>query len=91
MTILTFSNVLVLHIIAGSVALLSGLTALIPKKGSRVHVAAGKAFGGSMSVMGVTGIALALICPTRSFSWWERLRFIWSRRVGRPAAGPAAR
>ncbi|HEY0022885.1 MAG TPA: hypothetical protein VGB24_08245 [Longimicrobium sp.] len=50
---------LVVHIAAGSVALLAGYTALAAAKGASVHRKSGVVFVGAMTVMGVTGAAIA--------------------------------
>lgn len=55
--------VLLMHIGAGSIALLSGVTALSYRKGSRVHRGAGNVFFGSMLLMSVLGGSLALLKP----------------------------
>ncbi len=47
------------HIAAGSVALLSGFTALAVRKGARTHRLAGKFFVPSMLFMGLSGAAIA--------------------------------
>ena len=53
------------HIIAGSLALLSGFGALALRKGGRAHGLAGSWFFGSMLVMTLTGAAVAALKPER--------------------------
>ncbi len=53
--------ILTIHIICGSIGLLSGNTALFSKKGSRLHLKAGKIFFLSMLIMAATGTALSLM------------------------------
>lgn len=53
------------HILAGSIALLSGFGALALRKGSRNHALAGSWFFGSMLVMTLTGAAVAALKPER--------------------------
>lgn len=58
--------VLVLHIGAGGLGLVSGGTALIVRKGGRLHRWAGNAFVVSMITMGAIGAAVAPLLPQRS-------------------------
>lgn len=51
----------IFHVAAGSVALASGATALIAKKGGSLHRSSGKVFFWSMLLMAVSGIILAMI------------------------------
>lgn len=53
------------HIVGGSIALLSGAAALTVRKGSRWHARAGTAFFGSMLVMAGTGAVIAALKPER--------------------------
>ncbi len=50
-----------LHILAGTAGLVSGLAAMIVRKGSRAHAAAGIGFVASMSVMAISGVVLAFL------------------------------
>ena len=56
-----FSPVLLLHICAGMVGLLSGATAIIFRKGSPRHALAGKVFVASMLTMAATAVYLAVL------------------------------
>lgn len=49
-----------IHVIAGSIGLLSGAAALIFRKGARYHRKAGNVFFISMLIMGATGAGLAV-------------------------------
>lgn len=85
------------HILAGSVALLSGGVALALRKGGRSHVSAGSWFFASMLVMTLTGAIAAALRPERGtavigiftaylvVTSWSAAR----RRDGRP--GPIER
>lgn len=53
------------HVVAGSVALLSGYAALSLRKGGPWHARAGSWFFGSMLVMALTGTVIALALPER--------------------------
>jgi hypothetical protein len=55
-----FSTVLLVHIFAGMVGLLSGAAAIIFRKGSPRHALAGKVFVGSMLTMAAGAVYLAL-------------------------------
>jgi hypothetical protein len=55
------SPVLLLHICAGTVGLLSGTIAVIVRKGSRKHVAAGIVFAVSMLTLAASGVFLAYV------------------------------
>ena len=57
--------IMLIHIIGGSVALLSGAGALILRKGSRWHGRAGTAFFAAMLVMAGTGAVIAALKPER--------------------------
>ena len=52
---MTYPPVLLVHICAGSLGLLSGTAAICFRKGFTSHVVAGKVFVASMLTMGVTG------------------------------------
>lgn len=52
---------LVLHITGGIIGLLSGSIAMVYRKGSRGHRAAGNVFGVSMLIMGLCGSILAVM------------------------------
>ncbi len=54
------STFITIHVIAGSVGLLSGAAALIFRKGSRYHRKAGNVFFISMLIMGATAAGLAV-------------------------------
>jgi hypothetical protein len=54
-----------IHVVAGSVALLAGWTALAVRKGGRPHLKAGTAFFFAMLVMAGTGAAIAASRPER--------------------------
>ena len=56
-----YSPVLLVHICAGTVGLLSGTAAIIFRKGSPRHVLAGKIFVASMLTMGAAAVYLAII------------------------------
>lgn len=53
--------VLVVHIAAGSVALIAGFISLFAPKGARLHRKSGLIFVGAMVVMGLTGAAVAAL------------------------------
>jgi hypothetical protein len=53
--------ILVLHICAGTVGLLSGTAAMFFRKGSLRHVQAGKVFVASMLIMGVGAVYLGIV------------------------------
>src|SRR2546423_11964730 len=55
-----YTVALVFHIMAGSLALLSGAAALSFRKGSRNHAKAGTVFACAMIVMAVLGAAMAV-------------------------------
>jgi uncharacterized membrane protein len=55
-----YSPILVLHICAGTVGLISGTAAMSFRKGSPRHVLAGKVFVASMLTMGVFAVYLAI-------------------------------
>lgn len=52
--------ILILHILFGTLALISGLAALFTKKGSQNHVRAGKTFALSMAVVAAAALVLHL-------------------------------
>lgn len=56
-----YSPILMVHICAGTVGLLSGTTAMSFRKGSPRHVLAGKVFVASMLTMGVFAVYLAIV------------------------------
>lgn len=56
---------MLVHIVGGSIALLSGAAALAVRKGSRWHARTGTAFLASMLVMTSTGAVIALLKPER--------------------------
>jgi len=55
-----FSTFLTIHVIAGSIGILSGAAALIFRKGARYHRKAGNVFFISMLIMGATAAGLAV-------------------------------
>ena len=58
---MSYSPVLIFHISAGTVGLLSGTAAMIFRKGSRGHVLAGRVFVASMLSMGAAAVYLAIV------------------------------
>lgn len=60
------SPVMLIHIAAGSAALLSGAAALTLRKGGRLHGRAGTVFFASMVVMTLTGAVIAAFRPERA-------------------------
>lgn len=57
--------IMMVHILGGSIALISGAVALAVRKGSRWHARAGTAFFAAMLVLGGTGAAIAALKPER--------------------------
>jgi hypothetical protein len=57
---MSYSPILVVHICAGSLGLLSGTAAMLFRKGFRGHVLAGRVFVASMLTMGVFAVYLAI-------------------------------
>src|SRR6202162_1174517 len=58
--LMPYSPILIVHICAGSLGLLSGTAAMSFRKGSPRHVLAGKVFVASMLTMGVFAVYLAI-------------------------------
>jgi len=58
---MSYSPILIFHICAGTVGLLSGTVAIIFRKGSRGHVLAGRVFVVSMLCMAVGAVYLAIV------------------------------
>jgi hypothetical protein len=58
---MSYSLVLLVHICAGTVGLLSGTAAMSFRKGSPRHVLAGKVFVASMLIMAVVAVYLAIV------------------------------
>ncbi|HET8924582.1 MAG TPA: hypothetical protein VFN26_16485 [Candidatus Acidoferrum sp.] len=58
---MAYSPILVVHICAGSLGLLSGTAAMSFRKGSPSHVLAGRVFVGSMLIMGAFATYLAIL------------------------------
>jgi len=58
---MSYSPILVVHICAGSLGLLSGTAAMSFRKGSPRHVLAGKVFVASMLTMGAVAVYLAIV------------------------------
>jgi len=56
-----FSPILILHVCAGTVGLLSGTVAISVRKGSRNHASAGTVFSVSMLTLAASGVYLAYI------------------------------
>lgn len=56
-----FSAALIFHIAGGTLSLLSGLMAIVTKKGGRLHRAGGKIFAGAMTAVFVTAVIMSLI------------------------------
>lgn len=52
-------DILILHAIAGGIALLTGAIAIISKKGGRLHKKAGKVYFWAMTLVFITGILIA--------------------------------
>jgi hypothetical protein len=55
------SPLLVLHIVAGTLGMLSGFVAVFLRKGSRQHALAGKCFVTSMLILSSSGVFLAIM------------------------------
>ena len=60
------SPVMLIHVVAGSSALLAGAAALILRKGGRRHGRAGTIFFAAMLVMTLTGALIAALKPERA-------------------------
>jgi uncharacterized membrane protein len=58
---MSYSPILVVHICAGSLGLLSGTAAMTFRKGSPRHVLAGRVFVASMLTMAVGAVYLAIV------------------------------
>ena len=58
---MAYSPILVVHICAGSLGLVSGTAAMSFRKGSPRHVLAGRVFVASMLTMGVVAVYLAIV------------------------------
>lgn len=58
---MAYTPILVVHICAGTVGLVSGTAAILFRKGSRRHVMAGRVFVVSMLTMGVLAVYLAVV------------------------------
>jgi hypothetical protein len=58
---MAYSTILLVHILAGSVGLLSGTAAIIFRKGSPRHILAGKIFVAAMLSMGVGAVYLGIV------------------------------
>jgi len=58
---MSYSPILVVHICAGIVGLLSGMAAIFFRKGSARHVLAGKIFVASMLTMAIGAVYLAIV------------------------------
>jgi len=56
-----YSPILLVHILGGTLGLVSGTTAIVFRKGSRGHVLAGRVFVASMLTMGAAATYLAII------------------------------
>ena len=55
------SVILVIHIVAGSIALLSAVVPVVTKKGGNIHKKAGRVYALAMAVVFVTALPLAII------------------------------
>ncbi len=73
---MAYSPVLLVHICAGSVGLLSGSAAIFFRKGSPRHVLAGKVFVASMLVMAVFAVYLAMPAKIRSLDELAQSRLL---------------
>jgi uncharacterized membrane protein len=83
---------LILHIVAGSIAGLCGIAALASTKGSTLHVRTGRVFWSAMLVVGASSLALALLRPN-AFLFLIGVFSTYLVIAGRRAldyAGPAA-
>ncbi len=58
---MSYSPILLIHICAGSIGLLSGTAAILFRKGGSRHILAGQIFVVSMLTMGVAAVYLAII------------------------------
>lgn len=58
--------ILAIHILAGSVSIVSGMIALFAKKGARWHIKTGNIFFYAMLVMSITAVFLAWYQPYRT-------------------------
>ncbi|HEY0612595.1 MAG TPA: hypothetical protein VGD35_23125 [Chitinophaga sp.] len=56
-----FSATLIFHIAGGTLSLLSGLLAIVTRKGGRLHRAGGKVFFAAMTLVFVTALIMAVI------------------------------
>jgi hypothetical protein len=62
---MAYTPALVVHIGAGMIGVLAGSTALVVRKGGRLHRKAGDVFVGSMLIMAATGAYVALMASQR--------------------------
>jgi uncharacterized membrane protein len=62
---MAMSPVMMVHIAAGSVGLLSGAVALVARKGDRLHRRSGTVFFAAMLTMSALGAGLAIFAPSR--------------------------
>src|ERR1700692_3069538 len=58
---MSYSPVLLLHIVAGTLGMLSGFVTVFLRKGSRQHGVAGNVFVISMMSLGATGVYMATL------------------------------
>ena len=58
---MAYSSILLIHILAGTVGLLSGTAAILFRKGSPRHILAGKVFVAAMLTMGVGAVYLGIV------------------------------
>lgn len=56
-----YKTLLIIHIISGSVALIAGAIAILTRKGSYIHITAGKSYYLSMYSVGITSVVMSLI------------------------------
>ncbi|MCY3691737.1 MAG: hypothetical protein OXH30_07035, partial [Chloroflexi bacterium] len=54
-------TLLVIHIVAGSIALLTALAALVTAKGGTIHVRAGRVYAIGMTLIFLTAVPLAIL------------------------------
>ena len=89
-----YSPILLVHILSGTLGLVSGATAVVFRKGSRGHVLAGRVFVASMLTMGTAATYLAIIKHQNSNIGGGILTFylvgtarLLAAGTGRPAGG----
>lgn len=60
---MNYDTLVVIHALAGGLALLAGAVAALTRKGSRPHVVGGRIFGGAMAFAAVSAVTLAIWEP----------------------------